>query len=73
MSLSDMTCPFCGSSGILPVIYGYAPFDILVRADRGEVILGGGLVSSRLSPTGSVLPAAGSYIRRRVMGNEKIW
>lgn len=44
MSLSDKTCPFCGSSGILPVIYGYAPFDILVRADRGEVILGGACV-----------------------------
>ena len=50
MSLSDMTCPFCGSSGILPVIYGYAPFDILVRADRGEVILGGGLCRAVSAP-----------------------
>lgn len=41
MSKTEGTCPFCGSSGMIPVIYGYAPFDLLVRAERGEVILGG--------------------------------
>ncbi len=34
-------CPFCGSFEIIPVIYGYAPFDLLVLAERGELILGG--------------------------------
>jgi hypothetical protein len=34
-------CPFCGSLEIVPVIYGYAPFDILLQAGRGEVALGG--------------------------------
>lgn len=40
MTLSGRICPFCGSSGTVPVVYGYAPFDILLRAERGEVILG---------------------------------
>ncbi|MDO9509571.1 MAG: hypothetical protein Q7I97_09605 [Thermovirgaceae bacterium] len=41
MDQTGEKCPFCGSSEMIPVIYGYAPFDLLVLARRGEVILGG--------------------------------
>ena len=40
MDRAGEKCPFCGSLQIIPVIYGYAPFDLLVRACRGEVALG---------------------------------
>ncbi len=41
MTLKCRICPFSGSSAPDPVVYGYAPFDILLCAERGEVILGG--------------------------------
>jgi len=41
MDQTRVKCPFCGSFEIIPVIYGYAPFDLLARSLRGELILGG--------------------------------
>ncbi len=44
MVRSQITCPYCGSSETVPVVYGYAPFDLLLRARRGELVLGGACV-----------------------------
>ncbi len=41
MELQVPKCPFCGADGVVPVVYGYAPFDLLLRAEKGEVFLGG--------------------------------
>jgi len=41
MELKAQKCPLCGVQEMIPVIYGYAPFDLLLRAEKGEVFLGG--------------------------------
>lgn len=41
MDQKNEKCPFCGSFEIIPVIYGYATFDLLVRVLRSELVLGG--------------------------------
>lgn len=44
------TCPRCGSTRIVPVIWGYAPDDGLVA--RGEAIIGGCRLPWNPSPWG---------------------
>lgn len=41
MDPTGQKCPFCSSCEMIPVVYGYAPFDLLIRADEGDVFLGG--------------------------------
>ena len=34
-------CPQCGSSNFIPIIYGKPSLGLFERAERGEVVLGG--------------------------------
>ena len=38
-------CPNCGGKNGLPIVYGLPSKDVLERAQRGEVILGGCFVT----------------------------
>ena len=40
-----MKCPNCACEKVLEIVYGKPPSDILEAADRGEVILGGCVIS----------------------------
>jgi transposase-like protein len=43
------TCPTCGSTTTIPIVYGYPTGDAMERARRGEFALGG-CISSADSP-----------------------
>ncbi len=38
-------CPECGSDSVIPIMYGYPSAKGFEAAERGEVALGGGVVS----------------------------
>lgn len=39
------SCPYCGSNNVKPIVYGYPSEVLLDEAERGEVALGGCVVS----------------------------
>ena len=39
------TCPKCGSSANIPIIYGRPGSELLEKAERGEVVLGGCIIT----------------------------
>ena len=39
------TCPRCGAADLVPVIYGYPDAELFAREERGEVVLGGCVVT----------------------------
>lgn len=39
--MSERACPRCGSTALVPVIYGYPDPQLFEREERGEVLLGG--------------------------------
>ena len=39
------TCPQCGSSNSIPIIYGKPSQALAEKAERGEVVLGGCIVT----------------------------
>ena len=48
MAMTDAapsTCPTCGSDRVVPVVYGMPGFELGEAADRGELVLGGCLIS----------------------------
>lgn len=38
-------CPGCGSTQVVPIVYGYPGWEMGVEADQGRVALGGCVVS----------------------------
>ena len=38
-------CPKCGSSNYIPIIYGMPGPELMMKAERGEVALGGCVVT----------------------------
>lgn len=40
------SCPRCGSSKVIPIQYGYPAPEAFEAAERGEIVLGGSIVSS---------------------------
>jgi hypothetical protein len=42
---SPPICPQCGSADAVPIAYGLPSFDMFEEAERGEVALGGCIVS----------------------------
>ena len=38
-------CPECGSEDVIPIVYGKPGTELIERADKGEVILGGCVIS----------------------------
>ena len=43
-----MRCPACGSARTAPVVYGLPGGDTLAKAERGEAILGGCVITPDL-------------------------
>ena len=41
----EATCPNCGSARVVPILYGYPSLEMFQAADRGEIALGGCLIS----------------------------
>ncbi len=39
--MPPVSCPACGSADVLPIVYGLPEDELLERAERGEVALGG--------------------------------
>jgi hypothetical protein len=39
------SCPRCGAADLVAVIYGYPDADLFAREERGEVVLGGCVVT----------------------------
>ena len=39
------TCPKCGSSEYIPIIYGKPNDELIEKAENGEVVLGGCIVT----------------------------
>ena len=39
------TCPKCGSSEYIPIIYGKPNDELIEKAEKGEVVLGGCIVT----------------------------
>ena len=40
-----MRCPACGSDGMLPILRGFPSPESVAAAERGELLLGGCMVS----------------------------
>lgn len=36
-----LVCPFCGDKAVLPVYWGYLPFDLAYKVEKGEALYGG--------------------------------
>ncbi len=36
-----VTCPKCGSTKTVPILYGYPSYEAFEAAERGEILLGG--------------------------------
>ena len=45
-SQPEKNCPFCGSDNISSIIYGYPSPELLDKAARGEVSLGGCVITN---------------------------
>ena len=39
------TCPQCGSTDVVPILYGYPAPEAREEADRGEIALGGCVIT----------------------------
>ena len=46
-------CPECGSTEVIPIVYGMPGLDLMQAADRGEVALGGCVIVEGFDPTHS--------------------
>jgi len=42
----ERKCPKCNSNKVIPILYGYPPVDLWEKEKRGEVKLGGCIVTS---------------------------
>ncbi len=38
-------CPDCGSANVRPIVYGEPPFSLALQARRGELVLGGCVIT----------------------------
>lgn len=38
-------CPYCNSSNVIPIVYGYPGAELVEKSERGEVKLGGCVVT----------------------------
>ena len=45
MSSTTPSCPDCGSSGVVPIAYGYPTGEMWEEAERGEIAIGGCIVA----------------------------
>ena len=43
-------CPSCANGRLLPIVYGYPLDELLASSERGEVILGGCIVTQVFNP-----------------------
>ena len=42
---AEDTCPECGSGSTIPIVYGYPGADLVQQVERGEIALGGCVVT----------------------------
>jgi len=50
--MDQLTCTRCGSTDVIPIVYGMPDFDLAEAEQRGEVILGGCIVILGEDPQG---------------------
>ena len=48
--MDQLTCARCGSTDVIPIVYGMPDFDLVEASERGEVILGGCIVTIGADP-----------------------
>lgn len=60
----SVKCPFCGSDATIPVVYGLPGPELGAQAGRGEVALGGCLVTVD-GPARSCTDCGGTFIGER--------
>lgn len=45
MAVIYKICPNCGSRNVVKIVYGYPPYEMFLKEERGEIKLGGCCIS----------------------------
>lgn len=61
--MTTLSCPECGSSEVIPIVYGMPGPDLIEAEHRGEVVIGGCAILEGYDPTHSCR-ACGGHFRR---------